>query len=177
MAEIDITTNSTSNHMFPVKSSIWEIDGYIAYLRLRNGVAVVGVSDLPLLEDFEWYVGNRNYLVRTDATGALFAHRIIMSPRDKEIVDHIDGNGLNNKRSNLRICTHAENMRNRKIASHNKSGYKGVYKDNKKNRWRAEICFNKKRYRLGSFGSAISAALAYDKAAISLHGEFARTNF
>lgn len=97
---------------------------------------------------------------------------------DKSVkVDHIDGNPLNNHRSNLRAATGAQNRQNSAKMSHNKSGYKGVgqYKGSRK--FRATItAFNKREY-IGSYDTAEEAARAWDKRAIELHGEFARTNF
>lgn len=92
------------------------------------------------------------------------------------IVDHIDGDGLNNCRSNLRVATAAGNARNRR-KSQRSPGYKGVMYDPKgKRHWRAYIrCDGKKRH-LGSFATAQEAAMAYNRAAITLFGEFARLN-
>ena len=91
-----------------------------------------------------------------------------------QFVDHINGNGLDCRRSNIRICSHAENMRNRKTAKSNKIGVKGVYLS--RGRYRAEIESKGVRYRIGTFDSIELAGKAYDEAAERLHQEFARTN-
>jgi hypothetical protein len=94
-----------------------------------------------------------------------------------EDVDHINHDGLDNRRVNLRLATHAENMRNRVKRINCSSEYKGVcwYKPNKK--WQAEIRIDGKQKRLGRFESEIEAAKAYDIAAIGAYGEFCCLNF
>lgn len=101
-------------------------------------------------------------------------HRLLVNPRDDQVVDHADGNPLNNCRANLRACSHSENMRNRRTARSNRCGLKGVYQDGRTNRWRAEIVMDGVRHRLGSFPTKYEAAAAYREAAVRLHGEFAR---
>jgi hypothetical protein len=88
------------------------------------------------------------------------------------MVDHVDGNPLNNRRSNLRFCTHAQNMKNRKVHRSNKLGVKGVHLAGK--RYRAEIKVDGQRYGLGSFLTLAEAAAAYKTASARFHGEFAR---
>lgn len=95
----------------------------------------------------------------------------------EEHVDHINNNGLDNRRSNLRLSTIAQNQHNAKISSANSSGYKGVSFDRKDRKWAANITKNCKLLSLGRFTSIVDAALAYDKAAVRLRGEFAKTNY
>lgn len=90
-------------------------------------------------------------------------------------VDHINGDGLDNRRCNLRESTHALNMRNKRLYRNNTSGFKGVTRRN--GRWRACITCNGRRVRLGSFDTAEAAGRAYDAAARELHGEFGTFNF
>lgn len=92
-------------------------------------------------------------------------------------IDHIDMNKKNNRIDNLREANLFENARNKEKTITNKSGYKGVAKNTKCNTWRSTITANRKTIYLGSFNNKEDAAIAYDKAAIRLHGEFARTNF
>jgi hypothetical protein len=93
---------------------------------------------------------------------------------DWEEVDHADGDGLNNCRSNLRDGAEFRNNANTGMRSDNTTGYKGVYRD--RNAWKALITVNRKTVNLGAFGSPEEAAYAYDQAAVSLFGEYARTN-
>jgi hypothetical protein len=91
-----------------------------------------------------------------------------------EYVDHINGDGLDNRRSNLRLATKAQNQRNQRLRRDNKSGFKGVCWDNRAKKWRALIRFNGKQKTLGYFDTPEEAYEAYCAAAIELHGEFAR---
>ena len=99
---------------------------------------------------------------------------ISSKPPERPFLDHRDRNPLNNRKSNLRFCTHAENMRNRGIPKNNTSGYKGVVKNGKG--WAAQIGINKKTICIGFFKDKLPAAIAYNKAAIKYHGEYACLN-
>lgn len=101
-------------------------------------------------------------------------HRLVMGLVDIKgtLIDHADGNGLNNQMSNLRVASHAENMRNRGAQKNNKCGLKGVRKHRRK--WSARIRLNKKEYHLGTFDTPEAAAHAYTLASQKLHGSFAR---
>ncbi len=103
-------------------------------------------------------------------------HRMIMGEPKGMFVDHIDGNSQNNRRSNLRICTPAQNLQNQRPKG-GTSRYKGVYFHKKDNKWMAKIGFNGKNTYLGLFEDEILAARAYDKKAKELFGEFAYLNF
>jgi len=91
-------------------------------------------------------------------------------------VDHIDHNGLNNRRSNLRLCTLAQNNRNM-VSRTGSSKYKGVCWHGGTKKWNAKIRLNRKCYHIGLFTDEIAAAKAYDKKAKELHGQFACLNF
>lgn len=102
-------------------------------------------------------------------------HRFILKVTDKNVfVDHIDGNGLNNQRGNLRISTREQNQQNRPKNKNNKSGYKGVYFDKAKNKWTSKIMVNRKAIHLGRFDDVKIAAKAYQDAALKYHGEFSK---
>lgn len=103
-----------------------------------------------------------------------YLHRLIANARTDQFVDHIDGDPLNNELSNLRVCSHAENMRNRKVHANNSTGIKGVYRD--RNKWRAQIRAHGQKYHLGSYDSLQEAQTAYESASLRLHGQFSRTN-
>jgi len=104
-------------------------------------------------------------------------HRVILDAPMNMLVDHINGNGLDNRRENLRICTNTENLRNRGKDRDNTSGYKGVVIKKGEKKFRAQIRVNQKTIHLGSFSTPEEAARAYDDAAREYFGEFAWTNF
>lgn len=153
-------------------------------LLVRPAIAV-SPEDLPLLQAYCWHVDNNGYVARNLKTPdgkktKEYLHRELMglSKGDARVVDHIDGNKLNNQRSNLRVCTDQQNACNRAIQVNNTSGFKGVFchKDTKrKKRWQALIQVNGRRRSLGYHLTAEAAHEAYCKAAGALHGEFART--
>ena len=103
-------------------------------------------------------------------------HRMIINaPSDKD-VDHINGDTLDNRKSNLRLCNQSQNQANRKMNKNNKSGYRGVHWDEQGRRWKAQIKVNGKKIGLGLFYDKNEAALAYNIAAKESFGEFASLN-
>ena len=101
-------------------------------------------------------------------------HREILSAPDSAEVDHKDGNGLDNRKQNLRLASRVQNQCNKRRYSSNTCGFKGVHFHKQNRKWRARIEFNKKRISLGLFSSREEAGAAYIEAAKRLHGEFAR---
>ena len=109
-------------------------------------------------------------------------HRVVMDAPEGMDVDHINGDRLNNTKSNLRVCTRSQNSQNKKLRTDSASGYKGVYKHkgNLKKPFQAYIGDPNKVSRslkLGYYATAEEAARVYDRKALELHGEFAYTNF
>ena len=105
-----------------------------------------------------------------------YMHRLVMAAPKGGIVDHINGDGLDNRRGNLRLATKSQNRIHRVTPRRgSKSGYLGVSQH--KNRWRAIAHCQGVRHDLGLFEDPIEAALAYDRAARQLHGDFATLNF
>ena len=113
-------------------------------------------------------------VVRKKGGKAILLHRAIIGAQKGDIVDHVNGDPLDNRRLNIRLCTHDENMRNRRMHRNNRCGVKGVYAC--RNKWRATIRVGNRKHHLGMFESLDAARAAYDAAAVRLHGEFARTN-
>lgn len=102
-------------------------------------------------------------------------HRLIMGFPVNMEVDHINGDTLDNRRCNLRICTHAENMANRKIHRDNTSGYRGVYWSKERNMWRVQIYINGKK--IDRYDKTLKgAALKYNELALKYRGKDARIN-
>lgn len=115
--------------------------------------------------------------LRGGTTRKLALHTFIMDAKPGRIIDHIDGDGLNNQRSNLRLSTQCGNNQNRGKSRNNTSGYKGVYWHSHHDKWVASISSNNKRIYLGYFDDPIEAAKAYDAAAEKYHGRFGKLNF
>lgn len=142
--------------------------------------AIVDDEDYDFLMQWKWYYNGR-YVARRDRdTGRIiYMHwEIIGKPEKGNVVDHINGNSLNSQKKNLRICTPAENMRNRKkTLSKVSSQYKGVTWHKQASKWTVHISINFKKKYLGLFTSELDAAKAYDTAAREYHGDFARLNF
>lgn len=103
-------------------------------------------------------------------------HRVIVGAVRGQKTDHKDGDGLNNRRYNLRVCTQTQNLRNQKLRRSNTTGYKGVVYDKATDKFRAQIGVDGRKIALGSFESPAEAARSYDAAAIKYFGEFAKPN-
>jgi len=147
---------------------------------IRGGFAIVDGDDYEKLAKYRWYCeheGNTSYAVRTKNGKRIYMHRQILDAPKGKVVDHKDGNGLKNRKSNLRLCTRAQNMRNRRPWLRCSSKYKGVSWDTCGNHWRARITFNGKKIHIGHFDDEVEAARAYDRKAWELFGEYAYLNF
>jgi hypothetical protein len=149
----------------------------------KGYVALVSEGDYERVNAFKWraLVGTHNiYAVRSVRDKAnrytVLMHRFITDASPGLQIDHIDGDGLNNTRSNLRLATHAQNGQNSRKQVNNTSGYIGVSREGK-SKWRAQIRVDGSKTYLGSFETAEEAAEARDRAARKLHGEFAVLNF
>ena len=146
----------------------------------RGRFAIVDADDYTYLSKFQWFAegtGNAFYAARKHKGKSIKMHRLITNAPDHLVVDHINHDGLNNTKVNLRICTFAQNCRNQRRLKHKTSRYKGVHFHKKLKKFQSAIHHNKKLYHLGSFKNEIDAAKAYDKKAKELHGQFAFLNF
>ena len=103
-------------------------------------------------------------------------HRLIMNAQKGQISDHVNRIKLDNRRSNLRLCTRSENNCNKPPLKGKTSKYKGVYWEEARRKWRVRIMLNGKRYHLGHFDDEKDAAQSYNTKARELFGEFARLN-
>lgn len=148
----------------------------------RGKVALVDEPDFPLVAGLKWsavFSCGHWYAARNRSRGVKprteLMHRRILDARPSEIIDHRDGDGLNNCRLNLRRATKLQNQTNSKLRRDNSSGFKGVHSH--KGRWRAKIQVIGITIHLGVFQTAEEAALAYDAAARIHFGEFGSLNF
>ena len=150
-------------------------------IKLNKGfIALVDDEDFEYLNQFKWSThpsGNTIYVRRFSQYKRILMHRIIMNVQKGESIDHIDHNGLNCQKSNLRICTHQQNGWNQ-LSNRGKSKYKGVLIIEKNGRVyiSAQIRYNGKKYHLGYFKTEEEAATGYNDAAKKYFGEFASLN-
>lgn len=138
------------------------------------GEAIIDKTDLQQVEKHKWCLIQKRdakYCGSKINGKQVYLHRLLMGFKN---IDHIDRDPLNNRRSNLREATTKQNIWNSKYKSHNKCGFKGVYKS--KNRWAARICKDGVRKFLGSFETPEEAAVVYNDVASKLYGEFAYLN-
>lgn len=155
-------------------------------IKLTQGkVALVGDEDYEFLNQWKWFAqsnGDGNwYAARWGRENGkrkiIRMHNVILPTSSGFIPDHKNGNGLDNRQSNLRLCTPTGNMCNSRKIKKGSSWFKGVSWCNRDRVWRAKIGINRKTICLGSFNSEIKAAIAYDKGAREYHGDFASLNF
>ena len=148
----------------------------------QDKVTIVDDEDYAKFGHLKWHYSHGRAMRRDGYKKKTnyWLHREIMGNPDGLVVDHINGNPLDNRKSNLRICTQAMNCKNvSKTKKKTSSVYKGVYyAPRNKNKWQAYIGSSStgKRINLGSYATEEQAAKAYNDAAISLYGEFAKLN-
>lgn len=145
----------------------------------RGLYALVDDCDYPELSKYRWRAIKMKrtfYPFKSENGKQISMHRHLLGLKKRsDFCDHIDGNGLNNQRSNLRVCTVQENNQNKQGYKNNKEGFKGVKSASKK-KYMARITHFGKIFYLGTFDCPKKAALAYNEKAKELHGEFARLN-
>ncbi len=149
---------------------------------MSNGVALISDQDAKRVEGVTWYKNGRGYVEayyrhKKGSYGRLLLHRFLMNPAEHLVVDHINGDPLDNRRENLRVCTPAENSRNKR-KGRGASKYKGVSWHTDGQMWTAQISLGKgNKKHLGAFADELDAAKAYDRASKEYYGAFARPNF
>ena len=151
----------------------------MALIPLSQGLtAVVDDEDFNRVSQYKWsaYKSGNNFYALSEKQGKLHRFILDLTSNDPEI-DHIDGDGLNNRKSNLRLCTHQQNIANQKVRKGTLSCFKGVTWHKNINKWTAQIMFNYKNIYLGCHKDEERAAVYYDMAAVYLFGRFAKINF
>ncbi|MDE2434711.1 MAG: HNH endonuclease [Sphingomonadales bacterium] len=148
-------------------------------LSAGRGIVLVSDCDFEALSAFRWHLHSAGYAYRAQKKSGkqtnFLMHRQIMQPEKSMLVDHINGNRLDNRRENLRLATHAQNACNN-AAIVGTSARRGVSWHTSRGKWRATIKVDGRARHVGYFATEDDAAAAYDKAATDLHGEFARLN-
>lgn len=155
-------------------------------IQLTQGqVALVDDEDYEILSQLKWsahkqknnyYAISSCYCYLTKKRHHLIMHRVIMGCKKGKEIDHIDHNGLNNQKCNLRFATRSQNQQNRRPTNKSLSAYKGVCWNKKVNKWQADITLSGKLIRIGFYDTEIKAAQAYNEKAKELFGEYAYIN-
>ncbi len=154
-------------------SPIFHDDGSVSVPLTQGKFARIDGDEFERVSKHNWRF-HGGYAVSGSGEQALQLHNFIIPPPDRLFNDHVSRDTLDNRKSNLRICTHRQNCWNRTRPSTNKSGYKGVCWSKKNRKWKASIKADGKVRLLGHFVDKIEAANAYEKAAKKFFGEFAR---
>jgi len=145
----------------------------------RGKFAIVDDNDFGWLSRFSWcaYQTRSTNTVKFYAgrSKGMFMHRLIMNPSKDQVIDHINRDSLDNRRSNLRICTKSKNSMNQ-AKTRGVSKYKGVNWDKYAKAWRASIFFNKRKLNLGNYHDEAEAAKVYNDKAKEVFGQFALLN-
>lgn len=166
-----------------------ERHGEICVIPLTKGYrAIIDAADAHLVEGRNWFamqeangrgskrVGAATSVKRGGKTETYYLHRVILDAGPDELVDHENGDALDNRRANLRAADHSQNTANRHAPTASNTGYKGVWFDRKRGKYVAHIGVRGVKKLLGRFGTVHEAATAYDEAARAAFGEYARTN-
>jgi hypothetical protein len=156
-------------------------DDTVRYIPLTRGLCtLVDAADYEWLSQYKWYAGKPTRAGKTYARrnlpggGEMLMHRMIMQPPKDKVVDHLNGNSLDNRRCNLYVCTQTENIQNSRPRCDATSRFRGVYPRDGK--WYGRITHKGQRYNLGTFDDEIEAAKARDRKARELYGEHAWRN-
>jgi hypothetical protein len=167
----------------PVPPAEWVSDGVVRIPLSRGAHALVDLADYPLVAGRKWHLHTKGYAghsFRLPGGRSLFVsmHQVLVAAGPGQLVDHRNGNGLDNRRANLRLTDRVGNARNiTRSKNQKRGGFKGVTWNKRARKWEAGINVAKKRRYLGVFKDPADAARAYDAAALQHFGEFASLNF
>ena len=166
---------------------IWIVHEAVAYMvierRIGNQTLVLASpEDVPKFEKFRWTIDGGGYAVTDVVKNGIAAfvqmHVMVLRDADHLETDHVNGNRCDNRRNNLRLCTHQQNTWNTKLRENTEVPFKGVSlrKDKTAKRYRANLVMDGRKFELGSYLTAEEAARAYDDKAKEMFGQYARTN-
>jgi hypothetical protein len=147
----------------------------VKQIPLKHGLFALVDDDMyDYLIQWNWRAERGEYAIRTEHRKRVWMHRVITNAPEGMEVDHRDGNGLNNRRGNLRICTKSQNMHNTPKRKDGKNKYRGVHFRSDIGKYEARISVDKSRYYLGVYDTAEDAAEVYNKVSKKYLGEFRR---
>lgn len=164
------------------------IEGNVAYVPLTRGYeAIIDAADVALVSGRNWCakptfhkdgrvrsVYAQTYVTKNGKGTSACIHQIILAAEAGSLIDHVDGNGLNNRRRNLRFASLAENQHNRYVNKNSRSGVKGVFWEHRTRKWRALFRVHGKKIYVGYFQTIADAEAAIIAARVAYHGQFAR---
>lgn len=139
----------------------------------RNVEFMIDVDNVDLIIKYRWSINANGYVTGWKDGSVALLHRIITNAKKGEFVDHINGDKLDNRLSNLRIVTNQQNCMNRKLVSNNTSGVTGVYWNKGMSKWQAQIMYKRKYMYLGCYDNIEDAVKARKDAEKKYFGEFA----
>ena len=172
---------SEHNREFQLKTNVYDLTGEYGICYFNNGGQFIfDLEDYDKIKNYTWSRRNEGYAGCTRKENGkpriYNAYRIIMGVEDSKLeVDHINGDKWDNRKCNLRIVTHADNTKNRKLDKRNKSGYTGV-KETKTGTWNAQIYCDGKRINLGTYKTKEEAVKARKAGEEKYFGKFAHEN-
>lgn len=143
----------------------------------QGKVALIDDEDFEAVSAVKWYAQHNRVLYAASKRGRIvYMHRLILGAPPGVQVDHINGDGLDNRRANLRLCSNSQNHANLRKRTETSSRFKGVYWNKARRKWHAQIKANQRTFYLGLFDSEEAAGAAYDRAATEHFGTFSRLN-
>lgn len=145
----------------------------------QGRTCIIDDVDFDTVSQYKWSFDPKGYAFRNSPRPnrkVIYLHRFLLQPKQKEYCDHINGDKLDNRRSNLRICTNAQNTRNRKIGINNTTGFKGISWNKRDKMWYASLVKDGKKIYLGCSKSKKQAAEYYNEGAEEHFGSFALLN-
>jgi hypothetical protein len=142
----------------------------------QGKVALIDDEDYDKIKDYKWYACRRRSVFVAQTWDSKFMHRIIMDAKSGEMVDHINGDPLDNRRQNLRLVTNKQNLQNSCKWTKGTSQYKGVSWQSTRHKWLAQIMVDGKVKFLGYHETELEAAKAYNEGAVKYFGEYANVN-
>lgn len=153
---------------------------YFRYVCHNGESFIFGEEDYDEIVPHRWHIFNRSgheYVARRDGKNYILLSHVLLKPTPAQYVDHINGDTLDYRRSNLRMADSEKNTWNNALRKDNLSGYKGVHYSKVNGKYYVSINYHKEKIRLGCYDNPIDAARAYDEAARFYFGEFACVNF